>query len=329
MRCGKGFRYVGPDGKPLRDDAELARVKALVLPPAWQDVWICTDPAGHLQATGVDAAGRRQYRYHDDWRTRRDACKHDRMLRFAGALPAIRATTGEHLSGRGFTRERVLAAAVRLIDLGFFRSGGDSYAAEHETYGIATVLREHVRCRQDTVVFEYSAKGSLWREQAVAEPHVCAVVKALRRRGGPSPQLLAYRNAGDWHDVRSADINAYLREISGGDYTAKDFRTWHATVLAAVGLAVSTGAPDTVTGRKRAVSRVVQEVAHYLGNTPAVARRSYIDPRVISLYADGITVSPALKLLGSEAEPGEMATSGKVETAVRRMLDNHGRAGGK
>jgi DNA topoisomerase IB len=320
LRCGRGFRYLAADGTALRDPGDLARVRALVLPPAWTDVWISPDPLGHIQALGTDAAGRRQYRYHDAWRRERDRAKHARVLEFASALPRVRSRVEQDLEGAGFSRERVLGAAVRLLDLGFFRSGSDEYTAQNGTYGLATVLRTHVRCSNGLIVFEYLAKGSKQREQSVVETTVCKVVSGLKRRRDPGPELLAYRTAGGWHDVSAADINGYLREISGGDYTAKDFRTWHATVLAAVGLAVSTAAPPTPTARRRAVSRVVREVSEYLGNTPAVARSSYIDPRVIELYTDGVTIASELGALAAESKVGELATRGRIEDAVRRML---------
>ncbi len=318
-RCGRGFSYLGADGTTLTDPRTLARIKALVLPPAWQDVWICTDPQGHIQALGTDAAGRRQYRYHDLWRQQRDQDKHHRVEHFGAALPAIREAVGHHLDTRGLGRERVLAAAIRLIDLGFFRSGGEEYAEQNGTFGLATIRKDHVRLARGQLVFEYLAKGAKQREQAVAEDQVCAAVRSLRRRDGGGDQLLAYRVGSGWHDVSAADINDYLREISGGDYTAKDFRTWHATVLAAVGLAVSESA-DRDTARQRAIVRVVKEVAEYLGNTPAVARASYIDPRVIDLYQDGRTIAAALGELGEGCDFGDLATRGRAEQAVLDLL---------
>lgn len=323
VRCGRGFRYLDVDGAPLRDDRRLAAIKELVIPPAWQDVWICPDPDGHIQAMGTDAAGRRQYLYHPSWRLQRDREKHDRVLDFAERLPQIRQTVTEHLAGRGFSRERVLACAIRLIDLGFFRSGADEYAEENGTFGLATVRREHVTCSRGTVVFDYLAKGAKRREQAVAEESVCRVVSGLKRRTDDGPDLLAYRTPVGWHDVRASDINDYLREISGGDFTAKDFRTWHATVLAAVGLAVSAKASGTESARKRAIARAVREVADYLGNTPAVARASYIDPRVIDLYERGIVIGSVLPDLGREADFGELATQGPPERAVLELLREH------
>ncbi|GAA2598930.1 DNA topoisomerase IB [Actinomadura fulvescens] len=319
-RCGRGFRYLGPDGAPLRDPAELARIKELTIPPAWTDVWICPSPTGHLQAVGVDSEGRRQYLYHEEWRRQRDAAKHDRVLEFAALLPKVRGTVAEHLDMRGYPRERVLAAAVRLIDLGFFRPGGREYAEENGTYGLATILREHVHCGRGQVTFEYLAKGSKEREQVVAEENVCAVVRGLKRRKDGSPELLAHRSGRGWRSVQAEDINEYLREVAGGDFTAKDFRTWHATVLAAVGLAVTVEPDPSATARRRAVNRVVQEVADYLGNTPAVARASYIDPRIIELYEDGVTINSALGSLGKGVVPGELATQGETEDAVRRLL---------
>jgi DNA topoisomerase IB len=239
-RHGRGFQYFSPDGHHVRDPRALGRFRDLVIPPAWQDVWICPDPAGHIQATGVDAAGRRQYLYHERCRARQDRLKFDRMLEFGAALPEIRATVREALGERGLTRDRVLAAAVRLIDLGFFRACGEAYEAEHGTFGLATIRREHVRCGRAALMFSYPAKGSVRRETAVADEQVCAVVRGLKRRGWGGPELLAFRNGSPGgHDVTAADINAYLQEISGTEFTAKDFRTWNATVLAAVGLAVS------------------------------------------------------------------------------------------
>jgi DNA topoisomerase IB len=319
-RCGRGFTYLGADAATVNDPGTLARIKALVIPPAWQDVWICTDPRGHIQAIGVDVAGRRQYRYHDLWRQQRDQDKHERVQQFGAALPAIREAAGHHLDTRGLARERVLAAAIRLIDLGFFRSGGEEYAEQNGTFGLATIRKDHVTLTKGQLVFEYLAKGAKDRVQAVAEDQVCAAVRSLRRRRGGGDQLLVYRDGSRWHDVTAADINEYLGELSGADYTAKDFRTWHATVLAAVGLAVSERAGDSDTARTRAIARVVQEVAAYLGNTPAVARASYIDPRVIDLYQDGCTIASALGELGKDSDFGDLATRGRAEKAVLDLL---------
>jgi DNA topoisomerase IB len=319
-RCGRGFSYLGPDAAVIKDPQLLARIKSLVIPPAWQDVWICADPQGHIQAMGTDVAGRRQYRYHDLWREQRDLDKHDRVRQFGAALPAIRETLGQHLDARGLSRERVLAGAIRLVDLGFFRSGGEEYAEQNGTFGLATITKDHVTLTKGQLVFEYLAKGSQQHEQAVAEEQVCAVVRSLLRRRGGGDQLLVYRSGSRWHDVTAADMNDYLREVSGGDYTAKDFRTWHATVLAAVGLAVSESAAGGETSRRHAIVRVVREVADYLGNTPAVARASYIDPRVIELYEAGDTIVSALGELGRDGHFGDLATRGQAESAVVKLL---------
>jgi DNA topoisomerase IB len=320
VRRGKGFGYVYPDGRKVTDPEIISRIRALVLPPAWEDVWICQLSRGHIQAVGTDAAGRRQYRYHDDWRAQRDAAKHDRVLTFARRLPRARATVLEQLGERGLTKRRVLAAAFRLLDLGFFRVGGESYAEDNGSYGLATMLREHVTVTGDVVSFEYTAKSGKERTQAVVDPGVTKVVRALLQRDGGGDELLAYKDRDGWHDISSADINGYLKEVIGEDVSAKDFRTWHATVLMAVGLAVSTSAPTSPSARKRAVSRAVTEVSHYLGNTPAVCRSSYIDPRVIDLYDDGVTITQSLARLGADADFGQPATHGAIEAAVLRML---------
>ena len=326
VRRGKGFSYRNADGTRVDDATTLTRIAELVIPPAWTDVWICPYANGHIQAVGTDAAGRRQYRYHDAWRVQRDAEKHERVLTFARRLPAAREQVALDLQERGLTRRRVLAAAFRLLDLGFFRIGGESYAEENGSYGLATMRRRHVTVSGDMVVFDYIAKSGKHRVQAIVDEPVRKVVRSLLDRDDPSKELLAYRDRTGWHDVTSADINAYLRDVLGEDVSAKDFRTWHATVLTAVGLAVSTGAPTSESARKRAVSRVVKEVSEYLGNTPAVCRSSYIDPRVVDLYDDGTTISGALERLGADADYGQPATHGQVEAAVLRLLRRPARA---
>ena len=319
---GTGFRYVDAAGTPVTDEAALARIEALVIPPAWEDVWICSITNGHIQATGVDVKGRRQYRYHDAWRVQRDLAKHDRVLDFAFRLPAAREQMRQDLTTEGLTRTRVLACAVRLLDLGFFRIGGEQYASENQSYGLATLRKEHVRIsRSGEITLEFTGKsGKLWH-RSLAEPEVVEVVSALKRRRAGGQELLAYRHesSGAWVDVKSGDINGYLREVTAGDDTAKDFRTWSATVLAAIGLAVSIHA-ESATARKRAVTRVVKEVADKLGNTPAVCRSSYIDPRIIDLYEDGRTIAPDLEVLGEHASYGSPAFQGPIEAAVLALL---------
>jgi DNA topoisomerase IB len=312
--------YVDAGGTLVTDPATIERIKALVIPPAWNDVWICPTASGHIQATGVDARGRRQYRYHDVWRLQRDLEKHDRILDFASRLPAARERIKADLAGGELTRERVLACAVRLLDLGFFRIGGEQYAEENQTYGLATMRKEHVRVSKGILTFDYTAKSGKHLHKSLAEPEVGAVIAALKRRRGGGEELLAYRGeAGEWVDVKSADINAYLRSVTEGEDSAKDFRTWSATVLAAIGLAVSTNAVSE-SARKRAVTRVVKEVSEQLGNTPAVCRSSYIDPRIIDLYDAGITIRKDLDKLGADASYGEPAFQGAIEGAVLRLL---------
>ena len=317
VRQGGGFRYVDEGGNRVTDDAVLARIEALVLPPAWEDVWICRVSNGHIQATGVDAAGRRQYRYHDHWRGSRDLAKHERILDFGALLPGLRGQVCQDLQAEGLGRQKVLSCAVRLLDLGFFRVGSEQYRT---SFGLATIRKEHVSVSRDGVVtFDYVAKSGKHRVQSVAEPEVCAIVSQLRRRRTGGDELLAYQQGDQWVDVRSGDINVHLRDLAHGDYTAKDFRTWNGTVLAAVGLAMQQDT-TTVSARRRAVSRVMQEVSHYLGNTPAVCRASYVDPRVIDLFESGTTIRPDLQRLGEDAAPGTPATQGRVEAAVLRLL---------
>jgi DNA topoisomerase IB len=319
-RRGKGFEYVDAGGRKVDDPATLERIRALVIPPAWEDVWICPVASGHIQATGLDARGRRQYRYHDAWRLQRDLAKHDRILEFAARLPAAREVVKADLQQDELTRERVLACAVRLLDLGFFRIGGEQYAAENESYGLATMRKEHVHVAKGVLTFDFTAKSGKHLHKSLAEPDVSAVIATLKRRRGGGQEVLAWRDAdGNWVDVKSGDINDYLRRATGGDDTAKDFRTWSATVLAAIGLAVSTEV-SSATARKRAVTRVVKEVADQLGNTPAVCRSSYIDPRIIDLYDSGITVRKDLEKLGAEASYGEPAFQGPIEAAVLKLL---------
>jgi DNA topoisomerase I len=293
-RAGKGFTYLDEDGDRVADPEVIDRIRALAIPPAWTDVWICPDPRGHIQATGSDDRGRRQYRYHDEWRDRRDREKYDRMLDMARTLPRLRERLAGDLAGSGLGRDRVLACAVRLLELGLFRVGGEAYAEDNGSYGLATVRKGHVRSVGGQLRFDYPAKGGQRRVVEIRDPDVIDVVRALKRRRRGGPELLAYKDGrGRWVDVRSSDINAYLQEALGAEFSAKDFRTWAATVLAAVALAAEEGEADGVPSeaqRKRAVVRVVKDVAAQLGNTPAVARGSYVDPRVIEEFERGETV---------------------------------------
>ncbi|UQU62015.1 DNA topoisomerase IB [Couchioplanes caeruleus] len=292
-RSGKGFTYLDCDGKPLKDAGEVERAKALVIPPAWTDVWISPDPRGHIQATGVDAAGRKQYVYHPEWRTARDEAKFDHALEVAEKLPDIRSQLCADLSSRGLTRSRVLAAVTRLLDMGMFRVGSDQYAQREEdpSFGLSTLRPEHVRAGRGCVVLEFVGKSGKEHARPVADGEVCQVLRDLRKRRSGEERLFAYydQRQKQWREVRADDINEYLREISGTQMSAKDFRTWHGTVKAAEELAEA-GPQKTKTARKKAVSHAMKEVAELLGNTPAVARASYVDPRVVEAYEKGETV---------------------------------------
>jgi len=319
-RQGRGFSYVDCDGGRVADPDTIARIRDLAIPPAWKDVWICPYPMGHIQATGFDAAGRKQYRYHDLWRTRRDADKFDSMVSFAEALPQLRKRVERDLARGDMSRERALGCAVRLLDRGSFRIGSEDYAEDNGTYGLATMRKEHVTVERDVVAFDYEAKGSQRRRQRVIDADAAAVVRLLLRRRGGGQELLAYKEGSRWRDVRSQDINAYLKEISGGEFSAKDFRTWNATVLAAIAVAVSGPvAGQSKTSRKRAVCRAVEEVAHHLGNTPAVCRASYIDPRVFDRFDGGLTIGGVLPELAADAE-GWPAVQRSVEEAVLDLI---------
>ncbi|SDZ33665.1 DNA topoisomerase IB [Micromonospora pattaloongensis] len=288
-RRGRGVTFLDCDGRPITDPDELARLRGLVIPPAWRDVWICPRPNGHIQATGVDAAGRKQYLYHPVWRTRRDEAKFDHVLEVATRLPALRERVDHDLRGRGLCQERVLATVTRLLDMGMFRIGSDQYAAgDDPTFGVATLRPEHVRGQRGCIVLEFTAKGGIEQMRRVEDADVCAVLRELRRRRRRAERLFGYWDGRSWHDVHSDEINAYLREASGGEMTAKDFRTWHATVRAATLLAAA-GPQRAAAKRKRTVAGVMREVAELLGNTPTVARASYVDPRVVDLYQDGVS----------------------------------------
>jgi DNA topoisomerase IB len=317
-RAGRGFSYLGLDGRRLAaDDAD--RCRRLVIPPAWEEVWICPYPNGHMQATGTDAAGRRQYVYHPDWRRQRDEEKHHRVLEMAVRLPAAREQVSADLALPGMPVERALATAFRLLDLGFFRVGGESYAEENGSHGLATIKKSHVRLHGSRMEFTFMAKSSKEVAVALVDEQARAAVDSMRRRRSGGDELLAWRDGRHWRDITSDDIRAYVKQVVGGDATVKDFRTWHGTVLAAVALAVSTHAAETPTARKRAVARAMREVSEYLGNTPAVTRASYVDPRVVDLFEDGITIERALGELGDGTGSGP-ATHGPIEQAVLRLL---------
>jgi DNA topoisomerase-1 len=275
-------------------------------------VWICADDRGHLQAVGTDDAGRRQYRYHDAWRDQRDREKFAHIERFAERLPDVRAQVTRDLRRRGFPRERVLACSVRLLERGLFRIGSEDYAEANGSFGLATLRKEHVTVHKVSAEFDFVGKAGKRHVREVSDPTVIPIIRALRRRHD-GEELLAFREGDAWRDVRSADINTYVKEIAGDDFSAKDFRTWHATVLAAVDLAGRTPVSSSDRARRGAVSKTVRHVAGHLGNTPAVCRRSYIDPRVFDRYLDD-DVTLDLKAL-AEGAPQEV-----IEEAVLALL---------
>lgn len=321
-RAGKGFTYLDEGGERITDDDALERIRSLAIPPAWEDVWICSDPSGHIQATGSDAKGRRQYRYHDEWRAERDREKHDRILEFARRLPELREKVAADLELDGMPKERVLACAVRLLELGFFRIGGEAYAEENDTYGLATIRKAHVKVEGEAIVFDYDAKSGQRRVCQVADPDVREIILALRRRRAPADEeLLAYKgDDGRWVDIKSQDINEYVQSAIGSDFSAKDFRTWVGTVLAAAGLAAvaAEGPPESETGRKRMVAQVVRDVSEHLGNTPAVARSAYIDPRVVDRFERDDTVVDVLEELDDDLSGG---VPEELEEAVLGLID--------
>ena len=287
-RRGKGFEYLDEDGRRITEPSVLERIRALAIPPAWEEVWICPYPRGHIQATGIDAAGRKQYLYHPHWRQKRDEAKFDHVLEVAHRLPALRDRVTHDLSLRGLRRERVLATVARLLDMGAFRVGSDQYATgDDPTFGVSTLRPEHARSRGGCVVFEFPAKGGIDQVRRIEDAELCRVLLNLRRRRRAQERLFGYWDGRAWRDVRSDEVNDYLRDARGGEMTAKDFRTWHATVLAAAELA-TVGPQRSATARKRAVAAVMRSVAELLGNTPTVARTSYVDPRVVDLYHDGV-----------------------------------------
>lgn len=296
----------------------MERIRALVIPPAWKDVWISPDERGHIQAVGADDRGRRQYIYHDEWRARRDREKFERLPEFAEKLAPVRKALEADLSLKGLVRERVMACSLRLLDIGMFRVGGADYADENESYGLATLQKRHVRVKRGAIEFDYVAKGGIERKQTIADKLVVPTVVALKRRKGkPSDELLAFReSSGVYEDVTSDDINQFLKDLVGEQFSAKDFRTWNGTVLAAARLADR----DDATDRDKAVTAAIEEVSDILGNTPAVCRASYVDPRVISQYEKGVTIRKELDRLAAKGTKRDFADREGMERAVVKLI---------
>ena len=303
-RAGKAFSYRDPRGRPITEPKELARLRALAIPPAWTGVWICPDPRGHLQATGRDARGRKQYRYHNEWRAIRDAHKFDRILIFARALPQIRARIDADLRRHGLPREKVLATVVRLLETTLIRVGNAEYARENKSFGLTTIRHRHVEINGSTIAFEFRGKGGKVHKVSTRDRRLARIVRACHEL--PGQELFKYFDEeGVRRDIDSADVNAYLQEITGEPFTAKDFRTWAGTVLASLALSEFESF-DTKAAAKRNVTRAIEHVSNHLGNTVAVCRKSYIHPAILDSYLDG----SLLEFL-----------KGRVEQALREELD--------
>ncbi|WP_183407177.1 DNA topoisomerase IB [Nocardioides marmorisolisilvae] len=311
IRHGRGFRYLDEHGEPLAAD-DVERVRDLVIPPAWTDVWICPYPRGHLQAVGTDDAGRRQYLYHPQWREQRDLEKFERVTALASTFPGMRRKLRHQLLAPAgdddVERRRVLAAGVRLIDLGCFRPGSEESADEFGSHGLTTLERHHVRREHSVLMFRFSGKAGIEHEVLVEDPNlVSALESALKRPGGA--RLLASKVGARWKPITAEELNEHIRAVTGLDMTAKDFRTWHATVTAAVVLAESP-IPTSASGRKKRIREAVVAASELLGNTPTVARSAYVDPRIIDLFESGTVLDPI---------PGG---SDALDRAVVRLLND-------
>jgi DNA topoisomerase-1 len=314
-RAGRGFVYLDGTGDRLPED-DAQRVRDLVIPPAWVDVWVTPYANGHLQAVGTDEAGRKQYLYHPDWRTRRDAEKFDRVLDFGKTLTKARELVLTDLGREGMPLERACAASVRLLDLGYFRIGNDVYADENGSFGLTTLERRHVKKRQDRLVFAFVGKSGVEHEIEIDDLVVIEAIEIMRRRRGEDLRLLSYKDGRSWRAVLPELVNTYVRASTGLEATAKDFRTWHATVLAAAALAETPEPGESAASRKRAISGAMKEVASFLGNTPTLARSSYVDPRVIEAYEHGRTISRATRRTYDSPDERQAA----LERATLRLI---------
>jgi DNA topoisomerase I len=310
---GREFGYCAPSGAEITDAETLLRIRTLGIPPAWKDIWISPDPLGHIQATGVDSRGRTQYRYHQLWREQRDVQKFEHMLHFASALPSLRAATLHDLSSRSLHRGRVTASAVRLIDLGLFRIGGEKYAELDHHYGVATLEKRHVSIKRDGAVFDYIAKEGKRRAITVTDPAVLPTVRRLARSDNGLDSLFCWEEGGTWHALHSHDVSVYIAERADGHFTAKEFRTWNATVLMALMLA-NAGPSATPRKAQSVITASIRSVADWLGDTTAVTRASYIDPRLVSRYQSELGL-PSIPVL-----PARLPAGAEAETAVARLL---------
>ena len=309
-RAGRGFLYLHPGGRPVRDRPTLERIRAIVIPPAWENVWICPYPNGHIQATGRDARGRKQYRYHTRWREVRDETKYERMIAFGTALPKIRARVRRDLAAPGLSRNRILAAIVALLQTTLIRVGNDEYARDNGSFGLTTMRNRHVDVAGGKIVFRFRGKSGKSHAIRLTDKRLARLVKRCREL--PGQELFQYLDeSGEPQPVNSADVNGYLQEIAGEDFTSKDFRTWAGTLIAACQL-TDEAEPD-----KSQVLRAVEGVAHQLGNTPAVARKCYIHPAVLEAYQDAALRSIWTRELGKQNGRKGLV---KEESALLRFL---------
>ena len=317
-RVDDGFQYRDKGGSLIEDEATLTRISSLGIPPAWEQVWICPDKRGHIQATGRDARGRKQYRYHPRWREVRDETKYGRMMAFGQALPGIRARVDHDLSLPGLPRDKVLATLVRLLETTFIRIGNEEYARQNESYGLTTLHEDHVDVSGNTLRFQFRGKSGKDHDIAIRDRRVAAVVK--RCQDLPGQELFHYKDSdGTIQTVDSDDVNSYLQEISGQDFTAKDFRTWGGTVLAALALQALGAADNDAQPTKKAVTAAIEQVAGTLGNTPTVCRKCYVHPAIIESYLDGTMIATLQQRVADEiAEEGP--TLPPDEAAVLRLL---------
>ena len=284
----RNFRYVDARGRRIEDPAQLERIHSLVIPPAWRDVWISPHPRAKLQATGVDAAGRRQYLYHPAFRAKQEQAKYDKLIRFAEHLPDPRSAMADHLDGEQFSWEWTSAVAVRLINLGWFRVGSERYAKKHRTFGITTLNKNHVTVRGSRIAFRYRGKHRVWMHTALVDSELAEAMRALAKLEG-GRRLFRYRGNGELFNLNDRKLNEYIQQYMGDEFTAKDFRTWGGTLLAAIAFA-ERGAPASEAEARRVVAGAMRAVGERLGNTPAVARSSYVSPAVVEQYLDGRTI---------------------------------------
>jgi DNA topoisomerase-1 len=316
-RVGEQFEYIAPNGEQIEDEQTLRRIRSLAIPPAWTDVWICPSPKGHVQATGRDARGRKQYRYHPRWREVRDEAKYERVMAFAEALPRIRQQVEEDLARPGLSREKVLAAVVRLLESTLIRVGNEEYARQNRSYGLTTLRNRHVEVNGAKLEFHFRGKGDKLHRVGVRDRRLARVIRHLQEL--PGQELFQYVDeSGQRHSIQSDDVNAYLRAISGQDFTAKDFRTWAGTVLAALAF-VQVGAFESQTQARRQVVRAIEIVAARLGNTPAVCRKCYVHPGVIESYLDGTLLASLRDRVNEVAAEQAGALSGD-EARVLELL---------